>query len=130
MLAHLLPHHRRPTLQGSSRSFCLFFVSAIICNISCLLLVFFPAKLPMVQNVGNVQSEKKMLVAQRMPKLIDLNVNEEIIDFFSSRTAGTKLIHVEIWETNRATNFVFVGVHPFINGCNKTRLKRTKKLSS
>lgn len=96
MLAHLLPHLRRPTLQGSSRSLCAFFVSAISCNTSCLFVVgFFPAKLPVVQNVGNVQSEKKMLMAQRMPKLIDLNVNEEVIDFCSSGTTRTKLIHME-----------------------------------
>lgn len=35
----------------------------------------------MVQSVGNVQSEIKLLIAQRMPKLIALNFNEEMLLF-------------------------------------------------
>lgn len=67
-----------------------------------------------MQNVGNVQSEIKLLLAQRMPKLTALNFNEEMLDFSSAGIAGSKLIHMEAREKiNRATRVVCVGVHPF-----------------
>lgn len=48
-----------------------------------------------VPSIGNVQSEIKLLLAQRMPKLIALSFNEEMLDLSSAGIAGSKLIHVE-----------------------------------
>jgi len=50
----------------------------------------------MVLNAGTVQSEIKLLIAQRMPKLIALNFNEKMLDFCPTGIAGIKLIHMKI----------------------------------
>lgn len=49
----------------------------------------------MVHNVGYVQSDIKLLIAQRMPKLLALNFNEEMLDFYSTGTAGSKIICIK-----------------------------------
>lgn len=86
--------------------------------------MLYSVKLSMVQNAGNVQSEIKLHIAQRMPKLIALNFNEEMLDFCSTGIAGSKLILVKTGEKiNRATNMEFI----HLNGCNKTWLQWTKK---
>lgn len=54
-----------------------------------------------MQNVGNVQSEIKLLTAQRMTKLIALNFNEKMLDFCSTGTTGSKLIHMTTGEKKK-----------------------------
>lgn len=69
----------------------------------------------MVQNVVYVQSEIKLHIAQRMPKLLALNFNEEMLDFNATGIAGSKIICIRTGqgEINRVTNFVCIGVNPF-----------------
>lgn len=54
-----------------------------------------------MQNVGNVQSEIKLLIALRVPKLVALNFNEEMLDFCSTGIAGSKLILMKTGEKNK-----------------------------
>lgn len=77
----------------------------------------------MVQNVGYVQSEIKLLIAQRMPKLLALNFNEEMLDFYATGIAGSKIICMKTGQgkINRVKNFVLVLIH--LNGCNETCLQ-------